>query len=307
MSPAAATGLVIARRVGIALVFWVVLLRPGIGEAETALRLSDVEVLVVVDQTRSMAALDHQGREPRIDGVKKDLAELADALPGARFGMLAFGAEARLVLPFTTDTNAFHAAVETFYLEGPQDGVGSRADRPVLELMEILGRAEEQDPDRRRVVVFVGDGEDTREGEDHSFSPIGELVDGGVVLGYGTTDGAVMPVSDDLSTGEGYIRDPETGGDAVSRADPEKLETIADQLGVPFEHRTASGGMGPIAASFEASLAEDGGSRPAQHELTWLFGLVLFGLVLLELRAGWRALWTSQQTLLAPVAKGTRR
>lgn len=301
MSPAAATGLVVARRIGIALVFWVVLLRPGVGEAEAPTRLSDVEVLVVLDQTRSMAALDHHGREPRIDGVKKDLAELADALPGAEFGLLAFGAQARLVLPFTTDATAFHAAIETFYLEGPQDGVGSRADRPVPELIRVLERAEEQDPDRRRIVVFVGDGEDTtQEVEGHSFTTVGNLADGGVVLGYGTAEGAVMPVADDLGTSEGYLRDSQTGADAVSRADLENLETIAGQMSVPFEHRTGPGGMDRIAAAFEASYVDGDDVRAAQHDLTWLFGLVLLGLVLLELRAGWRALWTSRRTLLAP-------
>jgi Ca-activated chloride channel family protein len=310
MTPAAATGLVVARRIGIALVFLIIMLRPGIGEAEAPTRLADVEVLVVVDRTRSMAALDHGDREPRIEGVKEDLAELADALPGARFGMLAFGAEARLVLPFTTDANAFHAAVETLYLEGPQDGVGSRADRPVPELVEVLQRAEEKDRDRRRIVVYVGDGEDTtQEGQDHSFRALRDLADGGVVLGYGTTEGAVMPVSDDLDPDEGYVRDPETFDDAISRADPENLERIADELGVPFEQRTGAGGMEEVAESFEASIIEGGGddARPAQHDLTWVFGLVLLGLVLLELRAGWRALLTSRHTLLPPDTKGVGR
>jgi len=289
-------------------VFVIVLLRPGIGEAEVPTQLSDVEVLVVMDRTRSMAALDHGDREARIRGAQADLAALSDELPGARFGLLAFGAETRLVMPFTTDAAAFDAAVETFYLEGPQDGIGSRADRPVPELREVLERAEDNDADRRRIVVYVGDGEDTAtEGQDRSFADLDDLVDGGVVLGYGTTQGAVMPISDDYDSSEGFVRDPETYDNAISQADPDNLEQIADELGVPFEHRTSAGGMDRIAESFDASFVNEDGGRPAQHDLTWVFGLLLLGLVLLELRAGWRALWASQQALLPQDAKGAPR
>ncbi|WP_435770958.1 vWA domain-containing protein [Nocardioides sp. SYSU DS0651] len=309
MSPALASALVIARRVGIALTFVVVLLRPGVGEAEVPTQLSDLEVLVVVDRTRSMAALDHADRQARIQGVQADLTTLAEKLPGARFGMLLFGAETRLVLPFTTDAAAFAAAVETIQLEGPRDGTGSRADRPVPELREVLERAEESAPQRRRVVVYAGDGEDTTQaGQDRSFAQVADLVDEGVVLGYGTTRGAVMPVSDDYDASEGFVRDNDSYDNAVSRADLDNLRSIAEELGVPFEHRTGPGGMGAVAASFDASYADsrDGG-RPAEHDLTWLFGLLLLGLVLLELRAGWRAVWTAPHTLAGRDPSGAGR
>lgn len=314
MSPATATALLVARRIGIAVTFVIVLLRPGFGETDAPTQLADVDILVVLDRTRSMAALDFADREPRINGVKADLTALVDELPGARFGMLTFGADARLVLPFTTDVTAFQSAVDTLYLEGPQDGDGSRADRPVPELTEVLERAEEQRPERRRIVIYVGDGEDTaadgQEGDGNSFDEVADLVAGGVVLGYGTEKGATMPSSDDLDIEGGYVRDPETNQSAISKADLGNLERIADELNVPFTHRTDAGGFSRIAGSFEASYIDGGGggdARPAAHDLTWLFGLVLLGLVLLELRAGWRAVWASRHTLMPPGQKGAAR
>lgn len=307
MTPARATALVVARRVAIALTFVLILLRPGFGQADVAAQVADVDVLVVLDRTRSMAALDHAGREPRIRGVQEDLADLAEELPGARFALLTFGAESRLTLPFTTDVAAFGAAVETLDLERPREGSGSSAARPVPEVVEVLERAAEQQPTRRRVVVFVGDGEDTAsDGEGRSYEEIADLVVGGVVLGYGTTDGAVMPASDDLDDGAGYVEDPETGNDAISRADPENLDRIADQLDVRFLERTAPGDIEEVVDSFGASYVdgERGDGRPAAHDVTWLLGLVLLGLVLLELRAGWSAVWRSQDALLP--ARGER-
>lgn len=310
MSPATATALLIARRIGIALTFVIVLLRPGIGDADAPTQLADVDVLVVVDRTRSMAALDFADGQPRINGAKADLAALVDELPGARFGILPFGADARLVLPFTTDVTAFESAVDTIYLEGPQDGDGSRADRPVPELVEVLERAEEQRPERRRIVVYVGDGEDTSDqGSDNSFEDVADLIAGGVVLGYGTEKGAPMPSSDDLGEDGGFVLDPETNQTAISRADLGNLEDIADELGVPFTHRTSNAGFARVTDTFDASYVDGGGGgdRPAKHDFTWLFGLVLLGLVLLELRSGWRAAWASRTTLLPPTPKGAGR
>lgn len=309
MSPSRATTLVVVRRVAIAVTFVLVLLRPGVGTADVPTQLSDLDVLVVVDRTRSMAALDHAGRKPRIEGVRSDLDALAEELPGARFAMIGFGAESRLTLPFTTDVSAFQSAVETLDLERPREGDGSSATRPVTEVVDVLERAAERRPDRRRVVVYVGDGEDTTSaGVDQSFDQVADLVVGGAVLGYGTTDGAEMPAADDLSLDLGYVEDPETGEPAVSRADLDNLEEIADELDVDFSHRTGTGGMDRIVDSFEASYVdgERGDGPPAETDLTWLFGLLLLALVLGELRAGWRAVWRSQDALSGAPGKQVR-
>jgi Ca-activated chloride channel family protein len=265
-------------------------------------QVSDIEVLVVVDRTRSMSALDYQDG-PRIYGAQRDLAELADALPQARFALLTFGRYVTLELPFTSDPAAFDTAIETLQLEGPFDGSGSEADRPLEDMQETLVRADEQHPDRRRIVVYVGDGENTADGEQTSFAELEDLVDGGIVLGYGTEEGARMPEADDLSTDDGYLYDQDAGEDAISRIDEDNLRTIADELGIDYAHRTEPGGMRDIAGDFEATYAaDDREDAPAKHDLTWLFGLILLGLVLLELRSWWRALWTSH-TALAPARR----
>ncbi|MBM9459420.1 VWA domain-containing protein [Nocardioides sp. zg-536] len=297
--------LVALRRIGIVLAFVAVLLRPGFGQADVATQAADIDVLVVVDRTRSMAALDAADRSPRITAAKADLTALAEEVPGARFGMLAFGAEARLVLPFSTDVNAFRAAVDTLYLEGPKDGVGSRADRPVPELTEVLERVAEQRPDRRRVVVYVGDGEDTggaAGGEDHSFADVADLVAGGVVLGYGTEQGAPMPAAADLSDADGLVDDPETNQSAISRADPDNLREIAEELDVDYVDRgdaESAEDLDRVVADLSPSYddSERGAAQGAEHDLTWVFGLVLGALLAGELVAAWRAVWRSRRAM----------
>lgn len=268
------------------------------GEQPAPTQVADVEVLVVLDRTRSMAAYDYQDGRPRWDGVRADLEALAKALPGARFALLTFGAEPHLDLPFTTDTLAFRTAVETTLVEPIYYGTGSRADRPLEETLEILERAEKEDPDRRRFVVFVGDGENTADGDQKSYAEVADHVSGGAVLGYGTEEGARMPEADDLGPGEGWVTDYDTYDDAISHADLDNLQTIADQMGVDFVHRTEPGGIDDVAAGFEAEYqVDDGEERPAKHDFVWVVGLVLALLVLGELFVVWNAVWTTRGTL----------
>lgn len=309
MNPRLRLALVIVRRVAILVALMVILVRPTAGEADVPTQVADVEVVVVLDRTRSMAALDYDGKQPRIDGARADLEELAAELPGARFGLLTYGLDVQFELPFTTDVNAFTAAMETIQLESPTGGVGSSLDRPRQQLVDILTDAQEQRPDRRRMIVFVSDGERTMDGDTKSYDEVGDLVAGGLVLGYGTTKGAPMPAGDNLKDDDEFVQDPSTGTDAISKADPDALRELAGQLGVEFVERTEPGGMAEFADEFEATYVpgEDDDQVRAENEVTWIAGLALFPLALLELRSGWRALWTSRNALAGDRGKGGRR
>ena len=277
------------------------------GEQAAPTQVADVEVLVVLDRTRSMAAYDYDGDHPRWDGVERDLEDLTAALPGARFGLITFGSTAHLDLPFTTDANAFQTAVKTTIVEPILYAKGSRADRPLSLVLATLERAETANPDQRRFVVFLGDGENTDDGEQDSYAEVAQHVSGGAVLGYGTEEGGRMPEADDLGRSEGWVYDYDNGQDAVSHADLANLQTIADQLDVPLEHRTSPGGIDDVAAGFKADYSLDSDEdRPAKVDFVWVAGLVLALLVLWELFVVWRAVWTTRR-VLAPRRSGGSR
>lgn len=300
--------LTVVRRVLIAATLFVIVLVPlrG-GNAPVATRGADIDVLFVVDITRSMAALDYGDGEPRWNGVEQDLPALAEELPGARFGLITYGADAELVLPFTTDTTAFTSAVETTFVESVFFSAGSRIDRPIYEVTTTLERAEELDPDRRRFVVFVSDGEDTDEGRPAPYDEVGDLVAGGAVLGYGTEQGARMPEADDLTTDQGYIYDYQKLEDAISHADPENLADLAEDLDVPYVHRTTPGGMDEVAADFRSTLTSDGTAGSGQRDLVWIAGLVLVLLLLWELYVAARAWTVASEALRAVPGEAGRR
>jgi Ca-activated chloride channel family protein len=231
-----------------------------------------------------MLALDQPDGSPRLEAVKDDLHDLARALPGSRFSMVTFGGDVvRTPLPFTTDLAAYGALVDTLAVEGPFYGAGSMVDRPLDDLRHRLEQAGLQHPERKQVLVFLSDGENTREGmEQRSFAELAPLVEAGVVLGYGTEEGGPMPVGD--REGLGMMTDDQ-GEPILSRIDIDNLERIGQEIGVPVELRSVDDPrpISEIAAGFEAAYAEDDERTETRSEVTWLLGLLLLALVLVEM------------------------
>lgn len=287
------------RRLLMVLLLALILLRPEVGDPPAEAQRLDLEVLVVVDRTRSMAALDHGPDETvsRMEGVRADLRALTDALPGARFSVITFGAKAVTALPYSSDVTPFGHLVESLRPEGATVGTGSKVDRPLATMTEVLERTAQNHPDRQQALLFLSDGENTVPGDQRSFEALAELVDAGAVLGYGTAEGGRMPVADDGSLGQGYITDPRTGEDARSRLDEGNLRRIADQIGIDYVHRDSGAPIEPVAADIREDALPDAREDGRGGELTWILGLALLALGLVELRGAWRGLLVTRRAM----------
>ncbi len=169
-------------------------------------------------------------------------------------------------------------------------------DEPLDEMTESLELADERHPQRKRLVVFASDGENTREGsEQHTFAGLDDHVDGGLVLGYGTESGGKMPIDEDDPTS--FIYDDSTHEDALSKIDEENLTDVASDLGGDYRHRQEPGGLGDWADDIEQSFADEDDSITTKHEVYWMFALGLFVLALLELAIAWRGFHASRREL----------
>jgi Ca-activated chloride channel family protein len=275
------TGLARWSAMGVLLV--VVAADPALGAGSAAVKRSDANVLFVVDTTGSMAAEDYNGGEPRLAGVRHDVAALADEFPGAHFSLVTFNSKTRVIVPWTTDRGALDSATQLLRQEWTLYAQGTRLDEPLPTMREVLPRA---GPSRGYdVVFFLSDGEQTEQPAPQSFEPLGDIVAGGAVLGYGTTDGATMHVyiGHDEDP-EQYITDDETGADAVSRIDEANLVTIADELGVSYVHRTVPDDVDDVAGTAADQAGSIyAGERDTLRRLYWLPAFGLIGLVLWQL------------------------
>ena len=129
--------------------------RPQYGKEKQLVPATKVDVVIVLDFSKSMYATDIAPN--RIGRAKAEVAELVEALPGARFGAVAFAGEP-MGFPMTEDG----AAVAQFFrgLEPNDMPVGGTAIGRALEHARELLRRDPKAKDHKRFVVLITDGED---------------------------------------------------------------------------------------------------------------------------------------------------
>ena len=262
-----------------------------------------LEVYVVVDTTSSMAAEDWGGALPRLDGVRDDIQQIVERLEGAQFSLVTFDAAAVQRVPLTSDSAAMLSAISVLRQEITTYSRGSSIDEAVPLLSQLLSDAKALNPDQRRVLFYLGDGEQTADIEPGTFDELAPYLEGGAVLGYGTDAGGRMqeyfgerPTQfGDTATSEPvdpsaepepptYIQDNTSGTEATSRIDEAALQAIADQLGVQYLHRSADSSVAPAVSGFTVGeLTVEEGEPDSSVELYWIFVIPFGALVLLEL------------------------
>lgn len=258
--------------------------------AEQGVTEGGLEVYIVVDTTSSMAAEDWQGGAPRLDGVKADIRSIARQLDGASFSLVTFDGAVVQRVPLTTDATALVSAGDVLTQEITAYSRGSSVDEAVPVLADLLDEAAAQNPRQRRVLFYLGDGEQTSGVAPGSFESLSPLLAGGAVLGYGTVEGGPMRQFDggytDPSVPVPYIQDYSSGSpvDAVSRIDENQLGLIATQLGVGYTHRTAAQSLDPVLSQFDAGVTTTtDGARGVRTELYWIPAIPLGLIALVEI------------------------
>ena len=88
------------------LLFIVALARPQLGRSESKIRTEGIDIVLVVDISGSMQAMDYEKdgqRESRINAVKDVVREFIRDRPNDRIGMVVFGTHAYVASPLTLD------------------------------------------------------------------------------------------------------------------------------------------------------------------------------------------------------------
>ena len=132
------------------------LARPQLGATEERVRRRGLDVVAVVDASRSMLARDTA--PDRIGRAKLEIESLLDELAGDRIGLVTFSSEGFVQMPLTTD----YAAARTFLRQidprqlpqgGTNIGAGLRTAQQLLSASSDKGA---------HVVLLFSDGEDWR-------------------------------------------------------------------------------------------------------------------------------------------------
>lgn len=134
------------------------LMRPQWLEAVAEVQPWGYDLMLVVDTSCSMEALDfqRQGQQiTRMQAIRQILDEFAGQRPSDRIGLVAFGDTAQLVTPLTLDNASVRDAI--YNLEpGILGGSTAIGDALGLAFKQLRDR-----PEGSRVLVLVTDGENT--------------------------------------------------------------------------------------------------------------------------------------------------
>ena len=195
----------------------------------------DLDVLFVIDSTISMNALDYRNGETRLSGVKKDCKYIIDELEGSRFSVISFDNNAKILIPFTYDTNITLDSINLITPVTELYARGSSLNIPLDAMKDVL-KSEINDDKRSKIVFFISDGEITDESKLKSFTELSKYISGGAVLGYGTQKGGYMKYKNKYSDEEKYLMYYSSSGygKAVSKIDETNLKKISRDLKIDY-------------------------------------------------------------------------
>lgn len=221
----------------IVILLFIINLRIMIPNNNSQVLTNNLDVLFVIDNTISMNAEDYNGNNTRLSAIKQDCKYIVEKLSGARFSVITFNNTAKIMTPYTKDTNI---TIETVDIIEPIDELyakGSSLNTPLDTMISSLKSSQKKE-NRIRILFFISDGEITDDSSLKSFSEVSKYIDNGAVMGYGTNKGGYMKTKNKYSESEDYIIDYTNYNynKAISKIDENNLQKIAKDINVEYIH-----------------------------------------------------------------------
>lgn len=209
------------------------LARPQWGFHWQEARRRGLDILVVLDTSRSMLAQDI--KPDRIQQAKWGIRDLVQKLRGDRVGLIAFAGTSFLQCPLTIDYAAFLMTLDDVYVGIIPRG-GTAITQALQTAMDSFAKSQESEADR--AIVLITDGEDH---EGRPLDLVNEIKRKNIrvyAVGVGTLDGELVPAEGDA----GFVKDAE--GKVIKSALQEGvLERLALATGGTYV-RSAPGDFG---------------------------------------------------------------
>jgi Ca-activated chloride channel family protein len=136
--------------------FILALARPQLGRTQTHVEASGIDIMMVLDVSRSMLAEDFTiggKRANRLDAVKKVTQEFIDGRPNDRIGIVAFAGQPYLVSPLTLDHDWLLQNLERVRIGLVEDGTA------IGSALAIAGSRLKDREAKSKVIVLLTDGD----------------------------------------------------------------------------------------------------------------------------------------------------
>ncbi|MEO0335279.1 MAG: VWA domain-containing protein [Pseudomonadota bacterium] len=216
------------------------LARPQSGESEKKIKSEGVEVMLLLDVSRSMLAEDT--KPSRLKLAKKELSRLIDRMGGDKVGLIAFAGSAILLSPLTPDKPAVKMFIDSLTTEAVKTQ-GTDFAKALAETSSAFSRGgldSDETSVVTKVVVIASDGEDNEPGAVEAAARLAEKGIRIFTLGFGTEKGSPIPVRDKRGNLRGYKKD-KSGKKVVSKTKGTVLKSLASEGKGSFHHVTFGG------------------------------------------------------------------
>lgn len=207
----------------------IALARPQLGRNTASIQASGVDILLAVDVSGSMQALDFKlDGQPadRLDVVKTVVSKFIEARPNDRIGMVAFAGAPYLVSPLTLDHDWLLKNLDRVRIGAVEDGtaIGSA-------IASCVNRLRDQ-PGKSKLVVLLTDGQNNagKVNPDTAAQAAHALGVKVYTIGAGVRGEAPVPVTDAFGNRRLVM--------ARVDVDEDTLKKVADETGGKFYRAT---------------------------------------------------------------------
>jgi Ca-activated chloride channel family protein len=166
----------------------IALINPQYGKGKQKAVSDGIEIMIALDISNSMYALDLDPQRDRLKVAKMGIERLIDKLHGDKIGIVIFAGDAYVQLPLTTDYN-----VAKMFLSTISPDMISNQGTSISKAINTSMESFDMQNGVNKAIIIMSDGEDF-EGE--AILAAKQAIDSNVVVntvGMGTTKGTVIP------------------------------------------------------------------------------------------------------------------
>jgi Ca-activated chloride channel homolog len=233
-----------------------------------------IAIMIVLDVSRSMDAQDIA--PSRLERAKLDLRDFIGQIQGNDVGIVLFAGEARPYLPLTFDTET----AQVFLQAATSDRLSPQGTALEMGLREAILRLDASGSEQRMILIVS-------DGENHAGDPLAvaqEAASEGITIhtiGYGTVEGAPVPLFDKTGQIIDYKRD--ANNELISTKRDDSLLRRVAEAGQGMSIMMDSGAsLQPILEAVKAltpgTLGEEFTTRPLE-QFSLFAALALLALV----------------------------
>lgn len=252
----------------------VTLARPKWGAQPVTLTQKGVDIVFVIDASRSMLAEDITPN--RLERAKLEISDFVERLKGDRIGLTIFAGSCYTACPLTVDYNAF-----TLFLREVHPSLMARQGTRLGDAIRLAQESFLAGERKYKAMILLTDG------EDHGSDPLAAAEaakEEGIrvyTIGIGNPEGEPIPVKDPTNENViSYVKDAR-GKVVMSRLDKITLHKIANETGGKYYH-SSSGELGLDAIYEDISQMEKKELR-AKHFTRYQDRFQVFALFLVTL------------------------